>query len=126
MDETPVSVSGREPLLARRIPSSEVRIGDVYLIHARNGGVGVAMRDDGALGYQLHREKFGEHFLFVEYDWDEGEPYGTAIPLRALPGSPPEDEQQRLQWLAEREEEHAEEIAANWQTVLGALRAPRR
>jgi len=37
-----------------------------------------AVMEDGCLGYQLHREKFGRHYLFVEYDRDQGPPHGTA------------------------------------------------
>lgn len=48
-----------EPLLARRVPADEIVIGHAYVIHARNGGVGVAVNEDGHLGYRLHREKFG-------------------------------------------------------------------
>jgi hypothetical protein len=70
-----------ERLLARRIPFSDVVVGRAYVIHARNGGVGVAIMQDGRPGYELHREKFGRHFLFTEEDWDNGPPHGTAIPL---------------------------------------------
>lgn len=109
----------REPLLARRIPREEIVLGRAYVIHARNGGVGVAVMDDGCIGYELHRVKFGANYLFVEWDWDVGPPFGTAIPLRALDGEPPEGDDERLAWLAEREEECREEIEAAWAVVLG-------
>ena len=37
----------RATLLARRVPHDEVILGRAYVIHARNGGVGVAVREEG-------------------------------------------------------------------------------
>ncbi len=111
----------RKTLIARRVPRGEVILGRAYVIHARNGGVGVARRsEDGMLSYTLHREKFGRHYLFDEYDWEDDDRFGTAIPLRLLPDVPPEDES-LLDWLAEREAEHQAEIASAWNEVLGPL-----
>ena len=36
----------RATLLARRVPHDEVVLGRAYIIHARNGGMGVAVRDE--------------------------------------------------------------------------------
>lgn len=113
--------AGRATLLARRIPHDEVMVGRVYIMHARNGGVGVAVRrEDGLLGYRLHREKFGRHFLFTEIDWADDEHFGTAIPLRLLPEESPADDDALLAWLADRETEHRDEIKAAWREVLGS------
>lgn len=49
------------PLFASRIPLADVELGRAYVIHARNGGVGVAVREGERVGYRLHREKFGRH-----------------------------------------------------------------
>jgi hypothetical protein len=46
----------------------------VYVLHSRNLGVGVY---DGEQGFIGIREKFGHLFLFTEYHWDQGAPYGT-------------------------------------------------
>jgi hypothetical protein len=108
-------------LLARRVPLDAIVLGRAYVIHARNGGVGVAVREEGRVGYQLHREKWGAHFLFTEIDWAEDPQFGTAIPLCALEAKPPEDDERRLAWLAEREAEHKDEIMASWRVILGAL-----
>lgn len=102
------------PLFANRIPVADVELGRAYVIHARNGGVGVAVREGERVGYRLHREKFGRHYLFVEWDWDVGEPHGTAIPLRLLEERPPEDDRSLLAWLADRERAFRDEIAANY------------
>jgi hypothetical protein len=106
------------PLLDRRVPVDAIVLGRAYVIHARNGGIGVAVSSRGRLVYRLHREKFGEHFLFDEWDWAEGKPYGTAIPLRLLEVEPPLDPEALLDWLAERETECREEIDAAWAAVL--------
>jgi hypothetical protein len=110
------------PLLERRIPRERIELGRAYVIHARNGGVGVALETAGHLAYRLHREKFGQHYLFDEYDWDEGEPYGTAIPLRLLAENPPTGDAELLDWLARREEDCRDEIEAAWDVVLKELR----
>jgi hypothetical protein len=145
-----MSISDHEAaLLARRIPLADIVLGRAYVIHARNGGVGIAclehfeIRDDGKrlvyhyegentpdrgqMNYMLHREKFKSHYLFPEVDWDLDPHHGTAIPLRLLPEIPPpdmlaasaKDEGPLLQWLAEREEENKAEIHVNWETVIG-------
>ncbi len=111
----------RATLLARRVPHDEVILGRAYIIHARNGGVGVAVRDEDGLGYRLHREKFGRHYLFVEIDWADHEFHGTAIPLRLIDALPPEADDALLAWLADREEEHRDEVRAAWREVLGRL-----
>lgn len=110
--------SDRKTLIARRVPREAVILGRAYVIHARNGGVGVARQgDDGMLSYTLHREKFGQHFLFDEVDWEDHDQYGTVIPLRMLPDMPPEDER-LLDWLAERQVENEAEITSAWNEVL--------
>jgi len=108
-----------EPLLARRILRDDVTIGRAYVIHARNGGVGVAVDEAGRIGYRLHREKFGQHYLFVEYDWDEGAPHGTAIPLAAIAAEPPHDEPALLTWLSDQAHEHRVQIDGAWEVRLG-------
>lgn len=106
-------------LLSRRIPPEQITIGAAYVIHARNGGVGVAVLEGGNLGYRLHREKFGSHFLFVEYDWAQGPPHGTAIPLATLAATPPDDDEALLAWLKAQEADHRDEIDRAWEIVLG-------
>lgn len=41
-------------LIARRIPAEEIVPGMAYAIHARNGGVGIAVTEDGKPGFRLH------------------------------------------------------------------------
>ena len=107
------------PLLARRIPLDTIVIGRAYVIHARNGGVGVAVHDEDQIGYQLHRVKFERHYLDIESDWGNGPPYGTAIPLRALDEVPPKGEAELLPWLGAQQVKYDAEIRAAWEIVLG-------
>lgn len=53
-----------EDLVARRI----------YKIKCRNLSYGMWNGKDGFVGI---RYKFGDRFLFTEFHWDTGEPYGT-------------------------------------------------
>jgi len=106
-------------LLSRRLLRDQIQLGRAYVIHARNGGVGVAVDEDGELGYRLHRVKFGQHYLFVEYDWDQGEPFGTVIPLALIADPPPVEEDALLAWLRQQELAHQTEIAEAWSIVLG-------
>lgn len=105
----------KSKLLARRVPREEIIPGRAYVIHARNGGVGIAVLEaSGTMGYELRRYKFGDVYLFVEVDWDDCDSHGTAIPLRLLPEEPPAESEARLQWLAERESECRDEVEAAW------------
>lgn len=54
-----------------------------YIIWARNADVGVWLPEK--YGFLISRYKINpEPFLFVEYHWDNGEPYGTVKPIQAL------------------------------------------
>lgn len=63
------------------IPLSECVIRNVYRLASRNLSCGVF---DGHLGFIGIREKFGDKYLFREYHWDGGPPYGTARPYEIL------------------------------------------
>jgi hypothetical protein len=63
--------------------------------------------------------KLGSHYLFVEYDWEDDETFGTAIPLALIAEPPPTDEAALLSWLREQEVIHEAEIGAAWSVVLG-------
>jgi hypothetical protein len=62
-------------------------LGHVYLIHSRNLGIGVY---DGKGGFVGIREKFDREYLFTEYHWDQGAPYGTVKPDRDIEVLPPD------------------------------------
>lgn len=64
------------------IPLSECKHGYVYKLKSRNLTSGVFNKEDnGFIGIRL---KFNYEFLFTEYHWDTGEPFGTAKPLELL------------------------------------------
>ena len=48
--------------------------GRIYKIRCRNFSFGVCNGTDGFIGI---RTKFNSRFLFTEYHWDTGAPYGT-------------------------------------------------
>ena len=61
---------------------SDLEDGRVYRIHSRNLITGVWVADtQGFIGI---REKFGAEYLFEEYHWETGPPFGTASPITAL------------------------------------------
>jgi hypothetical protein len=108
-----------KPLLARRVSRSSIILGRAYVIHARRGGVGVAVEKNGRISYRLHRVKFGEHRFFTEYDWSDDPHFGTAIPLRLIEADPPVGDEKLLAWLASQQREHRAEIDSAWEVVLG-------
>jgi hypothetical protein len=55
---------------------------NIYFINARNGLVGVFRKE--TKGFILSRHKFDSNFLFEEYHYDTGEPYGTVKPIEKL------------------------------------------
>jgi len=56
------------------IPIKECIKGRVYKIRCRNLRYGVYNGDGGFIGI---RTKFGSRYLFTEYHWDTGAPFGT-------------------------------------------------
>lgn len=60
------------------IKLSECKNRRVYRIHSRNLSFGVF---DGERGFIGIREKFNSLYLFKEYHWDTGPPFGTVRPL---------------------------------------------
>jgi len=64
------------------IKLSDCEHGAVYKIHSRNLGHGVFNKySNGFIGI---RSKFHDRYLFTEYHWDTGEPFGTAKPIEKI------------------------------------------
>jgi len=59
----------------------------LYRIHSRNLEFGVFDAQDG--GFIGLREKFGETYIFKEFHYDNGAPFGTVRPEEALPETLP-------------------------------------
>ena len=64
------------------IPIAECKNGGLYRIHSRNLRLGVFVEAQG--GFIGIREKMGYEYLFTEYHWDTGAPYGTVQPVELL------------------------------------------
>ena len=100
------------------ISIEDCKDGYYYLIDARNADTGVFRSSDNA--FIIARHKFGDVFLFPEFHWETGAPYGTAKPEleleQALPCLPwiqgataecsLEDEQSMLDWIHGAEIRH--------------------
>ncbi len=71
------------------IPLPLCQLGHVYSLHSRNLAIGVY---DGANGFIGIREKFGQRYLFTEYHYDQGAPFGTVRPIREIAILPPDIE----------------------------------
>lgn len=73
---------GNEPY----IPLEQCIHGITYKLHSRNLRIGVY--DKQTKGFVGIRTKFGFRYLFTEYHWDTGAPFGTACPLAAIENCP--------------------------------------
>jgi hypothetical protein len=67
--------------------------GHVYKLRSRNLAYGIYDGNNGFIGI---REKFGDLYLFTEYHWDQGPPYGTVRPEEDLGPYPSDDLRERL------------------------------
>jgi hypothetical protein len=68
------------------IPIDSCKNGYVYRIFARNGIVGIFNSQDNS--FTLSRFKFNSNYLFDEYHWDTGEPFGTVKPIEEIDECP--------------------------------------
>jgi hypothetical protein len=68
------------------IPLDECVDGRLYRIHSRNLSFGVFQKKSG--GFIGIREKFGNEYLFAEYHYDTGAPFGTVYPKKELESLP--------------------------------------
>lgn len=67
--------TGKGPETGSQVPSNDpLQERGIYRIRSRNLTVGVY---DGKGGFIGIREKFGSLYLFTEYAWEQGPPYGT-------------------------------------------------
>lgn len=82
------------------IPLNECRDGYLYEINARNAGMGIF--DANEKGFVIARTKFSEIYLFVEYHFDTGAPFGTVTPLKEVEKAPDfSSDEEKLQYLIE-------------------------
>jgi len=68
------------------MPMDDMKPYYLYRVHCRNSRYGLWLPDqNGCMG---RRQKFHDWFLFTEYHYDTGPPYGTLKPMRELEKSP--------------------------------------
>jgi hypothetical protein len=80
------------------IPMTKCKNGYVYYIHARNSHIGIY--DEKEKGFIISRHKFNDNYLFTEYHWDTGAPYGTVKPIKKLCKAPEfKEDEAKLAWL---------------------------
>jgi len=65
---------------------NEMEEGYTYYIHARNAKIGIWFGKHKS--FVISRHKFGDNFLFEEYHWDIGAPFGTVRPVEKIERSP--------------------------------------
>lgn len=64
----------------------ELKSGFSYFISARNAHVGIWIQERKS--FLISRFKFDSNYLFEEYHWDVGEPYGTVKPQMEIEQAP--------------------------------------
>ena len=70
----------------------------MYLIDARNAFIGIYSKKEKA--FTISRHKFGRNYLFDEYHWDIGAPFGTVHPLKEVGQAPKfKSDNRKLVWL---------------------------
>ncbi len=94
--------------LGEFIPLDQCEHGWLYHIKARNFRLGIYNEvEKEFIGI---RTKFGSRYLFGEYHWDTGEPFGTVKPITKL-------EQAPFEKLSERDDGDAGETIFDWLEV---------
>ena len=96
----------RDEMKKNRVPMDKCVKNRLYKLCCRNLGYGVYNGDSGFVGL---REKFDNVYLFTEYHWDIGAPYGTVEGVLDLgvdfDGEVSEYNKDLFNWLKEKEKE---------------------
>ena len=74
----------------------ELKDGYTYKINARNASFGIWRKSKNS--FIISRWKFGANYIFEEYHYDTGAPFGTVNPLEEIEKSPfvPEKDTERI------------------------------
>ena len=102
-----------------------------YRILARNAHIGIWVPEKK--GFIIPRWKFGKNYLFTEFHWDTGPPFGTVKPFFEIERSPFRSEDlntyhqnpiyNKILFYLNRLTEtypHEEQIKTYWEQVLAA------
>jgi len=75
--------------------------GYLYVISARNSNLGIY--NESNKGFTISRDKFGANYLFDEFHWDTGAPFGTVKPKMELEKAPEfKNDEEKLRYLNEK------------------------
>jgi len=92
------------------IPMDQCKDGFLYVVDARNSKLGIYKEKNNA--FTISRYKFGSNFLFDEFHWDTGEPYGTVHPLKEIGVVPVMSDEEKLAYLNTKWVELKEEVSS--------------
>lgn len=80
------------------IKLEDCKDGYLYRISARNGRYGIFVKE--LASFTLSRVKWGDNYLFDEYHYDTGAPFGTVLPLKEIEKAPNfTSEEKKLEYL---------------------------
>ena len=86
-----------------KIKLEDCKHGHLYRIFSRNLSLGVF--DKACSGFVGIRTKFGHRYLFCEFHYDTGAPFGTVNPLEEIeqcPHEPNENNNELFRYLEEQ------------------------
>ena len=98
------------------IPLERCKDGYLYIIDARNARIGIFTEKEKA--FTIGRHKFNDYFLFDEYHYDTGAPFGTVFPLEEIGLAPQfKNDREKLMWLNDKVKElHAKTLDVLWES----------
>ena len=100
------------------IPLAVLKHGGVYKIRSRNLRIGVY--NSSIKGFTGIRKKLDETYLFEEFHWDIGPPFGTANAEEFIEICPPSEV--RAHWIGEQGQQYVHnESLFDYLTVIDTL-----
>ncbi len=81
------------------IQLTECKHGYLYKIYSRNLTQGVFNKN--TKGFVGIRDKFGREYLFTEFHWDTGAPFGTVKPIELIEKCPVDNIEENLGSICE-------------------------
>ena len=97
--------------MTEKIPMDQCKEGYLYRIDSRNLTFGIFREE--SKGFVGIREKFGSEYLFTEFHFDTGTPFGTVNPEEELEQCPLDDLGERnpelFEWMKQKEEQYCSE-----------------